>query len=465
MIRPSIRRSPTTSTRLAAADPAVAGRRPPHRSGAPTRAQLLPIDRAKHLWRYTDAGSKSDSRRAERSLGTPGRRLRRPAGGLSPTPRSSTSAGLTVEVRDGKRAAHRPRSRPSPNGGVIVAELRAAAAARTRTLVKRAPVLDARHVRRTSDKPATPTSRPRCSPAARSCTSRAVSSFCDRPLKRRRTAWAGDGVLVVAHAHHVIGESAEAELVIDRSRRSTEKRGRRCCLHETIEVRARPEREAARLVTVQSARAQGSVHVPLIQSAAIARDASPRDRDRRPGWCGLVKSLQTAALEGKPARSSRVLGHGVRRRAAARRPQHLPGPRPRATTSSDLDFRTVSRRSRPLGLHRLPAHRSRGGGLPRPTSRNHNLLLSHDTARADSIPELEILTNDVVVLARGHRRPDRSRGHALLLRPAAVSRRGRPPASLIVAWASWSPPSRCIPADDIREERVRTALARPVWRR
>ena len=106
---------------------------------------------------------------------------------------------------------------------------------------------------------------------------------------------------------------------------------------------------------------------------------------------GLVKSLQTAELTGPGAEMKVrgvVFGTGRQRFDHHTFLDHMA-----ANTMSDLDFRTVcDERERSAYTGRLRIVANAPGCDAHQT--NHNLLLSAK-ARADTIPELEILTHDV----------------------------------------------------------------------
>ena len=162
--------------------------------------------------------------------------------------------------------------------------------------------------------------------------------------------------------------------------------------------------------------------------AVAARRTRPRRRRCGSLVVGLGRRPRARGGRGAPrrVRASQRHARGLlrRRRPDARLP-HAPGPR-RAPHRSDLLFKGAVEDHCPSvysGLVHLPARTRR-----RPTriQTNRNLMLTED-AWAESIPNLEIETNDVKCSHASTRRPGR-RGAASSTSRAAASRRRRPSA-------------------------------------
>ena len=195
----------------------------------------------------------------------------------------------------------------------------------------------------------------------------------------------GDGLVASRSLVHV-GENAEVTVVFDLAGIRDDETSK-ALIHEGIEVVV----EAAARVRVVFVQQLGSraVHVPVVR-CRVGRDARLETVTVALGG-RTVKSLQTTELAGRGA-SVRVLGivYADRRQHLDHHTlqDHLVG-----YTDSDLDYRAVvadRARSAYTGNLRIGLE---GEGADA-HQRNHNLLLS-EHARADTIPELEILTNDV----------------------------------------------------------------------
>lgn len=193
----------------------------------------------------------------------------------------------------------------------------------------------------------------------------------------------GAGVLA-ARSVFVAEAGAQATIVVDLGSASDDES---TMFHETTEiVVGRGAR--LRVVLVQTL-GRKCVHAPIVR-ARIGRDASLETVSVALG-AGVVKSLLAAELS-EPGASSKVLGivFGDGRQHFD---HHTFQDHVAPHTTSDLDFRTaVGGRARSAYTGRL---RIRREALHcEAHQRNHNLVLS-DQARADTIPELEILTNEV----------------------------------------------------------------------
>jgi Fe-S cluster assembly protein SufD len=132
-----------------------------------------------------------------------------------------------------------------------------------------------------------------------------------------------------------------------------------------------------------------AIHAPIVR-ARVERDATLETVSVALGG-SLVKALQTTELA-EPGATTRILGivFGDGRRHFD---HHTFQDHVAPSTSSNLDYRTVvggRARSAYTGRLRIRPDAAKSDAH----QRNHNLVLSDD-ARADTIPELEILTNDV----------------------------------------------------------------------
>ncbi|MCG3135763.1 MAG: hypothetical protein HMLKMBBP_03519 [Planctomycetes bacterium] len=203
----------------------------------------------------------------------------------------------------------------------------------------------------------------------------------DRPVRiahRVGGGFAASRSLVVAEAQ------CTATVVIDLSSAAETDAG---TLHETIEIHVGRGAEL-RVVFVQRL-GDRATHAPVVRSR-VERDGVLDTVTVALGG-GLVKSLQTVELAEPGARANAL---GIVFADGRRHLDHhtfLDHAAP--STSSDLDYRAaVAGRSRSsfTGRLRIPAAGARSSAH----QSNRNLVLA-DTARADAIPELEILTNDV----------------------------------------------------------------------
>jgi Fe-S cluster assembly protein SufD len=193
----------------------------------------------------------------------------------------------------------------------------------------------------------------------------------------------GSGVLA-ARSLIVAEPGARATIVVDLSSAAD---ADPVLLHETTEVFV-GRGARLRVVLVQTLGAK-AVHAPILR-ARVERDAKLETVTVALGG-SVVKSLLTAELA-EPGAVTRVLGivFGDGRRHFD---HHTFQDHAAPDTRSDLDYRTVvagRARSAYTGRLRISADAPRSEAH----QRNHNLVLSDD-ARADTIPELEILTNDV----------------------------------------------------------------------
>jgi len=263
----------------------------------------------------------------------------------------------------------------------------------------------------------------------------------DRPLRVAHRVGGND--LLASRSLIVIGENAEATVVFDLS---TVDDADAALLHSGLEVHMA---QAARLrvVFIQAA-GRKLVHAPVVR-CRVERDASLETVTVCLGGA-MVKSQQTTEIVGKGA-SVKALGI-----VFADRRQHFDHHTLQdhvvGHNASDLDYRTVvanHARSAYTGNLRIGLE----GEGSNAHQRNHNLLL-HDTARADTIPELEILTNDVVC------------SHAAAVGPLDDEMlhfcysRGLSPAQAkrVIIAGFLEPVVTRIPGEDL-QERVRAALA------
>ena len=412
--------------RLAAEDPEwLAGaRRAAHQA---YEGAALP-DRALHLWRYTDPAKVLPGPRA---LGTPGTEF----GALPDDYHDGTFehvAALAVE-RDGRLL----RSAVDPSladRGVVVEDVRVAsrtheAVVRARFLALTQPELDKFEALSTA----------LFSGGVFVHVPKGVA--VDRPIRVAHRVSGHD--LFASRSLIVVEENAEATVVFDLS---TLDPTDAAMLHSGTEVHV-DAGARLRLVFIQSA-GRKLVHVPVIR-CRVARDASLETVTVVLGGA-LVKSLQTTEIVGKGA-SVKVLGivfaDGRQHFDHHTLQDHLVG-----HNASDLDYRAVvANRARSAYTGNLRIGLEGAGADAH--QRNHNLLL-HDTARADTIPELEILTNDV------------SCSHAAAVGPLDeemihfCGARGVSPddARKLIIAGFLEPVVTRIPGDDL-QERVRSALA------
>ncbi len=263
----------------------------------------------------------------------------------------------------------------------------------------------------------------------------------DRPLRIAHRI-GGDGLLA-SRSLIVIEENAEATVVFDLSTMTATDAA---LLHDGLEVHV-AQAARLRLVFIQSA-GRKLVHAPVIR-CRVDRDASLETVTVCMG-AGLVKSQQTTELVGKGA-SVKALGivfADHRQHVDHHTLQdHLIG-----HNASDLDYRTVvAQRARSAYTGNLRIGLDGEGATAH--QRNHNLLL-HDTARADTIPELEILTNDVVCSHAAAVGPlDDEMMHFCFSRGLSPVEAKR----LIIA-GFLEPVVTRIPGEDL-QDRVRTVLA------
>jgi Fe-S cluster assembly protein SufD len=189
--------------------------------------------------------------------------------------------------------------------------------------------------------------------------------------------------LVAARSLVVVGARAKATLVFDLT---TEDQASPQ-FHEATEVFVGPG-ASLRLVFVQTF-SRAIVHAPIVR-ARVERDATLETVTLALGGA-VTKSLQTAVLA-EPGARTKVQGI-VFADGRAHFDHHTFQDHVAPNTSSELDYRTVAGdRARSAYTGRLRIAKTALGADAH--QRNHNLLLS-DTARADTIPELEILTNEV----------------------------------------------------------------------
>lgn len=261
-----------------------------------------------------------------------------------------------------------------------------------------------------------------------------------RPLKVAQRV-GGEGLLA-SRSLIVLGDNSEATVVVDVSSTGPDAR---TLLHECTEVHLGANARL-RLAVVQTL-SRKAVHAPIVR-ARLANDARLETVSVALGGA-LVKSLQTASLEGRGASVGvlgLVFGDGRQHFDHHTFQDHVA-----AHTSSELDYRTVSGdRARSAYTGRLRIGLA-GSGCSAHQS-NRNLLLS-EKARADSIPELEILTNDVAC------------SHAATVGPIDPEQiyycngRGLDPdaARRMVVLGFLEPAVASIPAEDLRDK-VRSAL-------
>lgn len=203
----------------------------------------------------------------------------------------------------------------------------------------------------------------------------------DRPVRIAHRLGAG---LVASRSLVVAEAQSTSTVVFDLSSASPEDAS---CLHETVEIHVGRGAEL-RIVFVQTLNDR-STHAPVIR-ARIEREGTLDTVNVALGG-GVVKSLQTAELAEHGARANVlgiVFGDGRRHLDHHTFIDHVA-----PSTTSDLDYRAgVAGRARSsfTGRLRIPS----GGDRSQARQSIRNLLLA-DTAHADAIPELEILTNEV----------------------------------------------------------------------
>ncbi len=353
--------------RLAADEPAWL-RAARHDALAAYEAAGLP-DRARHLWRYTDPAKLLPG---DRPLAEPGTEF----GELPPDYHDGTfeKVAALVLVRDGRllRSALDPEV---ADAGLLVADLRAAAT-QHEALVR--PHLFALAQAQLEKFEALSAALFTGGDFVRVPAGLALN----RPVRiAHRVGAAG---LLASRSLVVVGDGAQAEIVYDLA--SADARGD-ALLHAGAEVHVGAGARL-RLVFIQTA-GSAFVHAPVIR-CRLARDAALETVTVALGG-GLVKSLQATEIAGRGA-SSRALGivfgDGRRHFDHHTVQDHVVG-----HNESDLDYRTVlAGRARSAYTGNLRIGLEGAGASAH--QRNHNLLLS-ESARADTIPELEILTNDV----------------------------------------------------------------------
>lgn len=194
----------------------------------------------------------------------------------------------------------------------------------------------------------------------------------------------GGSGLVAARSLVVVGAGARVTVVLDLASAAETDAP---MVHEALE--AVVGRGAhLRLVVVQSF-SRRTVHAPILRGR-LARDARLETVTVALGGA-LTKALQTTSLPEAGAATSVqgiVFADGKSHVDHHTFQDHLA-----PHTTSVLDYRTaVGDRARSAFTGRLRIGREGAGADAR--QRNHNLLLS-EHARADTIPELEILTDDV----------------------------------------------------------------------
>jgi Fe-S cluster assembly protein SufD len=385
-------------------------------------------DRAQHLWRYTDPGKLMPGKRA---LGTPGDTF----GELPEDYHDGTFehvAGLAIS-RDG-RMLRAVVDSVVADRGVVLSDIRDAAREHESIVRKHLLALTQTDLDKFE---------------ALSTALFQGGTFIhvprgvelDRPLRIAHRVGSDD--LHVTRSLVVIEENAEATLVFDLSTMSPDDAA---LLHSGVEVHVGAGARF-RLVFIQSA-GRKFVQAPVIR-CRVERDASLETVTVALGGA-LVKSQQTTESIGQGA-SVRVLGiiFADRRQHMDHHTlqDHLVG-----HNSSDLDFRSViAHRARSAYTGNLRIGLDGEGANAH--QRNHNLLL-HETARADTIPELEILTNDVTC------------SHAAAVGPLDdemvhfCNSRGLSPAQArrVIIAGFLEPVVTRIPGEDL-QERVRNALA------
>jgi Fe-S cluster assembly protein SufD len=401
------------------------------RAAAAQRWAAAPVpDRVEHLWRYTDPARLLPGARA---VLVPDARF----GDVPDDFHDAVfdNAAAYAVARDGVllRSAVDP---PLADLGVVVEDLRTAAKAR-KALVE--PCLFA--LRRI------------CDAAGAKFDDLSAAVFVggafvrvprgvdlDRPV-RIASRVGGDGLL--ASRSVIVAEAGSASTIVIELQSADD--GAPTLFHETTEVFV-GKGARLRLVFVQ-ALGKGAVHAPVVRSR-VERDGALETVTVALGGA-LVKSLQVTELA-EPGASTKVLGivFGSGRQHFD---HHTFQDHVAEHTTSDLDYRTVvGERARSAYTGRLRI--SKDGGRSEAHQKNHNLVLS-DQARADTIPELEILTNDV------------SCSHAAAVAPIDEEQvffctsRGLPPAEArrAIVLGFLEPTVERIPGDQLLT-RVRDAL-------
>lgn len=334
-------------------------------------AEPLP-HRAEHLWRYTDPARLVPG---ERPFLAPQKGF----GDLPPDFHDAVFdlAAAYAVARDGVllRSAVDP---PLGDMGVLVEDLRVAARARKALVQPRLFSL-----------------RGTCDAVGAKFDDLSAATFAggafvripmgvriERPI-RIASRVGGDGVLA-SRSLIVADAGSHATVVIETSSVSDDDP---TMFHETSEVFV-GRGARLRLVFVQTL-GKKALHAPIVRTR-VERDGLLETVTVALG-AGVVKALQTTELS-EPGATTSVLGivFGDRRRHFD---HHTFQDHVAPQTKSDLDYRTVvteHARSAYTGRLRIG---EKGSGCEAHQS-NHNLVLS-EHARADTIPELEILTNDV----------------------------------------------------------------------
>lgn len=342
------------------------------RSAALVRWNDGPVpDRVEHLWRYTDPAKLLPG---TQPFATPDLRF----GEIPSDFHDATfeTAAAYAVARDGVLL----RNAVDPfvaDVGVIVEDLRAAARSRRKLIESRLFSL-----------------RGLCGGAGAKFDDLAAAAFTggtfvhvprgvhiDRPIRVAGRLGAG---VFAARSLFVAEEGALATIVMDLSSVSD---ADAALLHETTEIFV-GRGARLRVVFVQTL-GRSAIHAPIVR-ARVERDATLESVTVALGGA-MVKSLLTAELA-EPGATTRVLGivFGDGRQHFD---HHTFQDHTAPSTASDLDYRTVvAERARSAYTGRLRI--GPGAGKAAAHQRNHNLILS-DHARADTIPELEILTDDV----------------------------------------------------------------------
>ncbi len=355
---------------LAGADPAWLA---DARRAAWARFESMPLpSRVEHLWRYTDPADLLPGARAPQ---IPDARF----GELPDDFHDGTyeNAAAYVLCRDGA-LLRSTVDKSSTDAGLVVADVRDAAR-RFESVV-----------------------RPRLFSLAATCDAAgakfdalsgalfAGGAFVHVPAKTeielpiRVAHRVGGAGLVATRSLFVLGAGAKATIVLDLTSAAEDDAP---IVHETIEAFVGPG-AALRLAVVQTF-SRRTVHAPIVH-ARVERDARFETIAVALGGAA-TKALQTTVLA-EPGASANVQGivfaDGRRRFDHHTFMDHVA-----PHTTSTLDYRTaVADRARSAFTGRLRI--ARGGVGADARQRNHNMLLS-EHARADTIPELEILTDDV----------------------------------------------------------------------
>jgi len=194
----------------------------------------------------------------------------------------------------------------------------------------------------------------------------------------------GGSGLVAARSVFVVGDGAKATIVLDLTSASDADSP---LVHETVEAFVGAG-ASLRIAIVQTF-SKKTIHAPILR-ATVDRDAKFETIALALGGA-TTKALQTTVLAA-PGCAINVQGI-VFADGRSRFDHHTFMDHVAPHTTSTLDYRTVAAdRARSAFTGRLRISKDGAGADAR--QRNHNMLLS-EHARADTIPELEILTNDV----------------------------------------------------------------------